>query len=797
MKRIIGKMGLIFALAAVGIAVGAAGEPSGQEGKPRRSSAELRAAAVCYQRGLEAVRAGNWEAAAALMRASCELNPDFLPARFWMGRIQFEQQNWARAEEDFKALLAVKPQSLETHYWLGRVLEAVGRLEEAHQHYQIALQAGLKSEAGRDAQVRLQALRAVLPSPVEEKEAAGEAPAPVQLAERPGEKPKEAKIPESPVETPPPESGALVPEEREEVGPARPPAGPLPAVEEPAKSDQPAAERTESKPSPAEAEPPRRFPPTEPTAVPIARLDGAAAKAALLEKLQRQQPVQLLILGDTFTAAPGVPDGPAGGYPLLFLDLLEMRFPDLDLQAQAKGLTNATAAQGLATLKTEMQAQKPDLVVLHFGAYDQVGNVPVRAFQNALRQMVAAVAEAAPAALILATPLVEGPPDGPYVQAVKEVGLQAGAVVADFEAAVKGQGQDHRGLFPFGQHPHEYAHTAAAKELYRAFQQVIGELPTLQLTLQGPLQYVSWGAEGRLHFRISNRGPDPAQGQLRIQIDDATQEKPFAVPPGEEGTVEVPLPLPKELPHGRAQQIRLLAVAQAGAAAAVEVRWASVAQVLACPKVPGLIQFDEVGRWAEKLPQNPLGPGNVVTGQVDGPVDCRGSFRLAQDDEAICLLLEVQDDQYQPIGSNIAAFNDCVELFLDLRPQEQRGQPINTPQVFLLFIQLPTDPHGEAVVLPLDTRPPGLEQVEAVFNPTDDGYRLQIALPRAFLEQAARDEVNGFGFDLAIDDADEPGQRQAQLVWSGRADNFVNPRHFGEVSLQPEKDGKQVRMTVW
>ncbi len=177
-----------------------------------------------------------------------------------------------------------------------------------------------------------------------------------------------------------------------------------------------------------------------------------------------------------------------------------------------------------------LKAPRPDLVVLHFGAYDQVGNVPIRAFQNSLRRMVAAVAEAAPAALILATPLVEGPADGPYVQAIKEVARQAGAVVADFEATVKAQGQDHRGMFPFGQHPHEYAHTAAARELYRAFQQVIGEPPTLHLGPPELSPYAPLGAAGTLRLRVVNRDPQPAEGQLKIQIDDQTQEQPLAIP---------------------------------------------------------------------------------------------------------------------------------------------------------------------------------------------------------------------------------------------------------------------------
>jgi lysophospholipase L1-like esterase len=792
MQSLIGRMGWILALVAVGISGTPASEPSGKEGAPRLSSDELRAAMVCYHKGLEAFRAGNWEAAAALMRASHELHPHFLPARFWLGRVQFEQRNWAGAAEEFRSLLTVNPKSLETRYWLGRALEAAGRTEEARQHYQAVLQAGLKGEDGRDAAARLKAL-----SPGATAEAPGPPPPPPPTAVEGGTA-KAAEAPEPRVETVPLESLIPAPAGREAAaeGPSRESAAvePLPGMKGPAEEEQIESEEAAAAPETIPPGPPARR--EEPGAVPVPRLDGAAAAAALGEKLRQRQPVQVLILGDTFTAAPGVAD-PQGGYPVLFGELLETRFPDLNLQMQAGGLTNATSAQGLEALERDLKVQKPDVVVLHFGAYDQVGNVPLRAFQTTLRQMVAAVAQAAPAALILATPLVEGPPDGPYVQAVKEVARQAGATVADFEAAVKGQGQDHRGMFPFGQHPHEYAHTAAARELYRAFQSVVGEPQTLLLALESPPQYGRLGAEMQLPLRLSNQGPAPARGRLRVRIGEEAQEQPFDLPPGQETRIEFPLALPKALPNGRATQIRLIAVAEAEGTSAAEARWISVTPVLACPQVPALIQFDEAGAWAEKLPRNTLGPGNLVVGQVDQPADCRATFSLARDEEAVGLFLEVQDDQYQPTGSNIAAFNDCVELLFDLRPLEQRGQPFNTPQVFLLFVQLPADEAGGAVLLPLDTRPPGLEQVEAVFTPTDEGYRLQVALPLKFLEQAAGGEVDSFGFDLAIDDADTPGQRQAQLVWSGRADNFVNPRNFGEIYLKPDQGEKQVRITVW
>jgi hypothetical protein len=96
----------------------------------------------------------------------------------------------------------------------------------------------------------------------------------------------------------------------------------------------------------------------------------------------------------------------------------------------------------------------------------------------------------------------------------------------------------------------------------------------------------------------------------------------------------------------------------------------------------------------------------------------------------------------------------------------------------------------------LEKPPASLEQFGLVYTPTPRGYVFQLTMPRAALAGLAGGPVESFGFDVAVDDADQPGQRKAQMIWAGVAENFINPRYFGEISLRHPAPGN-ARLTVW
>ena len=61
------------------------------------------------------------------------------------------------------------------------------------------------------------------------------------------------------------------------------------------------------------------------------------------------------------------------------------------------------------------------------------------------------------------------------------------------------------------------------------------------------------------------------------------------------------------------------------------------------------------------------------------------------------------------------------------------------------------------------------------------GYEVEVALPKALIERYRGADWKLFGFDLAINDADGPYGRDAQLMWAGLADNYLISGLFGAV----------------
>jgi len=764
-------------------------------------SSEQRKAQTCHDRGLAAFREKKWEAALVLFKASLALDPDLLAARFWLGRIQFEQQDWSAAEESFRQVLAKKPSSLESHYWLARVLEATQRLEEARQEYQAVLQLGLPDEDANDAAARLKFLGpgAGPMAPVPAEKPAVEPPAAEEpTAEKAGVK---APAAETTAEAPPTQPPTVVigPVE-EQPTPAEPTAeerAPMPGEETPAVEEPVAGEPTGEEPA---AEPEEEKPAAEEPAAEEGPAGGGERALALLNKLKGGEPVTLVVLGDQFAAAPGVGDPGRDSFAALFVELLQRRFEGARIQlvpVTVRGLTE----EALDLLDDEVLARQPDLVVVQLGGTDAAQSMPVEDFQDSLNTVVETLVDGTKAAVVLATPLVDTPRfDTEFVTAVKELAQgQPDRAVADFDTAVKRQGRDHRGLFPYGQPPHEYAHTAAARELYQAFQRLIGEEPTLQLDLATPLQFAALGQEVTVALKLKNEGQEPQTGQVRMGMGHQTKAGPFTVAAGQGGQVPLTVTLPAQLPNQRSQCFQVWGLAQSEGQAAADARWLAVSPVIPCPTLEETPTLEDEALWAADLERYPLGRPNLVVGANawGGEEDASGEFSVARDEDTFYLFVNVTDNHLSPTGSNIWAFNDCLELYFDLRPPAQRGQPVCSQQNLLLFVILPPAEGVPAILQPLDVQPPGLNQAQVRYTRTAEGYQVQVGIPFQVLQRVAGQPLESFGFDLVMDDSDVAGQRKTQLAWAGYANNFLNPRAFGEVMLKPEVAKGTVKVTVW
>ena len=79
---------------------------------------------------------------------------------------------------------------------------------------------------------------------------------------------------------------------------------------------------------------------------------------------------------------------------------------------------------------------------------------------------------------------------------------------------------------------------------------------------------------------------------------------------------------------------------------------------------------------------------------------------------------------------------------------------------------------------------------------TKSGYAVEEELPLAFLNELAGAEVSSIGFDVAVDDADWQWARDAQMVWAGVAENYLDPSAFGRLVLG-EQTVEDAVVTLW
>jgi hypothetical protein len=120
--------------------------------------------------------------------------------------------------------------------------------------------------------------------------------------------------------------------------------------------------------------------------------------------------------------------------------------------------------------------------------------------------------------------------------------------------------------------------------------------------------------------------------------------------------------------------------------------------------------------------------------------------------------------------------DDAVEVFLDLN----RGRT-NYYEADDFQIIVPRD--ESSTFSPQGAANTGAMPVERSSNAA--GYKVKITIPWSAIG-AGGDAPLGktIGFDLAVDDDADGGERNAQIVTFGIADNFINTSNFGEITLK-------------
>lgn len=498
----------------------------------------------------------------------------------------------------------------------------------------------------------------------------------------------------------------------------------------------------------------------------------------------------VVFLGDSVTQGMHLDQPAVDGFPALFSRMLRERWPKADLQTLNLGVPAMATAYGIQIYDDQVKPVGPSLVVLQYGGNDKgtgdgAANLPT--YEQTLRQLIDTVRDGGAACLVMTPPMHEPVPDMPYPTAARRVAQAAGVPVADIDTVLKRREVDYRGLFPYFVHPREYEHAAMAVELYRAFCDGIGRPLTLDVRLPEVVSGLAVPG-GRVTVPVAVTNYAVGEAAVTVESPDlqmATEPRPVAAGATERWDAE--LLLPHLLSAGRSMEWPVWVRATSGDQVGFATSRVSV--------VP-LCNVPSLGTQPAAAPYAFLTGAHLSLGATEwqGAADLSATLWLGYDATTLRVRVDVRDNT---ISGSAAPLGDGIELYLDLRPDATRGKPFHSKQCASLFLSPPPEgTRAKVTTLPSDQPAAGLLQLSADYAVIPGGYRMTLDLPRALLDEVGGRRVTALGFDLAVDDADA-AQRKAQLMWLGRADNYVNLRRLGELRLDEPAPAGAVRVTVF
>ncbi|MFQ6097076.1 MAG: GDSL-type esterase/lipase family protein [Armatimonadota bacterium] len=504
---------------------------------------------------------------------------------------------------------------------------------------------------------------------------------------------------------------------------------------------------------------------------------NAQRAGRLAAKLRDRRGARIVVLGDSLTSAMGL--SRRDGFPMVLERVLRERYRDPDILVIPSGVPGETSAGGLRRFDEAVASRGADLVVLQYGGNDHGWGRKVEQYRRDLAALVDRVrADTHAACIVCAPPMTSPRPMSPFVRAAVEVANTAGVPVADFDSAIRRGDHDFRGPFPHGEHPAPFTHAIMAKELHRAFDDLIGVEPTLSVTIEGGQRFVRPG--GIVHVRVEagNDGDAPEEGVLLVDWNGLPTRRRFDLAPGQRAAFACEREAPDMLAHGKSVRTRMMAIAIARDRAAFDVKWITFAPVLGC---------DEAEEGAAVRLPHTLGPQCVELGldEWQGPADLSATFEVGSREGRLETTVTVRDDDVAPHGIADAPFGDAVELYIDARPGADRGRPVYDDGVLCLFVLPRVDGEGRTEWGPLDPPAPREDAIWATGERLPDGYAVTASVSLDLLRELAGGELSWVGFDVGVDDADGGGNRETQMMWAGTGRNFVDASMFAALTFGP------------
>ena len=173
-----------------------------------------------------------------------------------------------------------------------------------------------------------------------------------------------------------------------------------------------------------------------------------------------------------------------------------------------------------------------------------------------------------------------------------------------------------------------------------------------------------------------------------------------------------------------------------------------------------------------------------------GPKDLRLAAALSYDRDHLYVAARVWDDAIVNVRAAkrppLSYEGDCIEMFLDARKAEEQGQPAYTPEVLHIMVVPPVEGSAAPRFHLSKPRHGKLKAVALDGVRLDDGYAVELRIPRSNFPSVKLEPGTAIGFDIAIDDSDDDTtpRRKSQLVWAGDGSNHANPSVFGRLVLE-------------
>lgn len=324
--------------------------------------------------------------------------------------------------------------------------------------------------------------------------------------------------------------------------------------------------------------------------------------------------------------------------------------------------------------------------------------------------------------------------------------------------------------------------------------------PELSVTGEQELQNGQIAGE----LEVTNFSADPAEFRLTADTPDGssvTMRRKINVDSGETKTIPFTLTA-TDLRQGNHHIEFHLNDKDGTLQSTAEHAFAAHGTVLGIPFVPIPIPMRaDPADWAA-VPANELAdethvisgkpvPGVPWAPQWKGENDLSVRYRLAWNPEqGILLLIEVKDDQFRPAPDEDLArmFQfDCLELFVDARPQNLRIDGY-TPGAEQITVR----PQGTEKASPCAVRSASADgtqiDVQFVGRRTVDGYIVQGTLkPKDGAPWKLKENLN-LALDFLVDDADADLRKTVMSLF-GSLDNSRSTRQWGRYRLHPAKAG--------